>query len=498
MAEPLDVGSALDVARRLREERTVDKLSFFLPHPKQLEFLKTGKQRERALFAANRVGKTTIVCVEVACHATGIYPSWWPAEGKRFSYPVDFILAGKTALSTRDILQTNLLGPPGSRASLGTGWIPKANIIEESKTASHGVSGGIDYIEVKHVSGGISRLFFRTYQQGPDLFEGVTISGGLILDEEPGLSVYGEALMRIATTQGYIAISFTPLLGWTDVVKRFMNSNSPDRAWVNMSLDDALHIPAERREQMKRDPVEPHLRKARIEGLPDGSEHAVFPVDLETIKWDCPPMASLPDSWFYLWGIDPGIGHNFAAVLIGYDRDADIVHVIRGIRVKNQTPLQQAYAMRQIAPNVPVAWPRDAGNREKSSGTALIKFYKEAGLDTLSRHVTNADGSVGLEPGILDMHHRMTTGGILLNRHLDALFQELRDYRRDENGNPVPVNDDMVSALRYAIMGLRSAAQDSLGGQSRRDRTIAAQRNQQNYAQAKAEYEREYWPLTYD
>jgi phage terminase large subunit-like protein len=496
MAEPFDVSSALDVARRLKDERTVDKLSFFSPHPKQIEFLATGQHRERALFAANRVGKTTIVCVEVACHATGIYPAWWPEKAKRFSYPVDFILAGKTAMSTRDILQTNLLGPPGSTSSLGTGWIPKSAIVEGSKTASHGAPGGVDYIEVRHISGGISRLFFRTYQQGPDLFEGVTISGALVLDEEPGLDVYGEALMRIATTQGYIAISFTPLKGWTDVVKRFMSHPSPDRAWVNMSLDDALHIPAERREQMKRDPVEPHLRKARIEGLPDGSEHAVFPVDLETIKWTCPEMKDLPDYWFYLWGIDPGIGHNFGAVLIGLDRDADIIHVIRAIRVKNETPLMQAHRMRQIAPNVPVAWPKDAGNREKSSGTPLRKFYVDAGLDMLSTHVTNADGSVGLEPGIMDLHHRMLTGGLLINRHLGDLFAELRDYSRDENGNPRPVNDDLVSALRYACMAVRrKGAQGTLDGLSRRDRAIEANRKEEEARAMRGgdPYGKEYW-----
>ena len=99
--------------------------------------------------------------------------------------------------------------------------------------------------------------------------------------------------------------------------------------------------------------------------------------------------------------------------------------------------LEHAYAMKAIAGNIPVAWPKDAGNREKSSGVALKEFYKEHGLELLADHVTNSDGSVGIEPGILEMYERMKTGRLKVNRVLLEWFNEARDYHRDENGNVV-------------------------------------------------------------
>lgn len=451
-AEMTDIKRALEQARKLKADQKTDKLSWYEPYEKQLQFFALGGQfRERAMFAGNQVGKTTALCFEVACHLTGRYPDWWPETAKRFHDAVEFIVAGKTAQSTRDILQARLLGPAGSAANLGTGMIPKDCIIVESKVASHGAGGGIDFIEIRHASGSASRIFFRTYQQGRDLFEGLTLTGGCLFDEEPGEDVYDEALIRIAATDGFMAITFTPLKGRTVICKRFLDQASPDRVHVRMTLDDARHIPPERREQIKRACL-PYLYPARIEGIPGSGEDAVFPVDLESLKWDAPPLAELPRHWYYLWGIDPGIGHPFAAVLVGHDRDADAYYIVKALRVPGQTPLQHAHAMKQIASNVRVAWPKDAGNREKSSGAALIESYKEHGLDVLPVHATNVDGGVGLEPGLMTMWQAMTTGRFFVNKELTAWFEEARDYHRDENGNVVAKDDDLMSATRYAIM----------------------------------------------
>lgn len=459
-----DILASLEEVDRIAK---VEKLSLFTPYPKQLAYIALGGAfRERALFANNRGGKTLTNCSECAIHLTGRYPSWWPKTAKRFNHPVEFIVAGKTALSTRDILQKMLLGPPGTQANLGTGLIPKEDIVVESAKASHGAGGGIDVIEVRNRWSKTvhSRIYFRTYAMGPDLFEGVEMNGGVIFDEEPGQDVYDEALMRIATTNGYMAVGFTPLKGRTPVVKRFLDERSPDRAHVIMSLDDAEHFTPERREQMKRGTL-PHMYNARILGIPGGTESAIFPIDPETIKRTYEPLDRLPREWYYLWAIDPGLGHPFGAVLLGYDRDGDCIHVLRAIRVAGQTPLQHAFALRQIAPNVRVAWPKDTGNREKGTGTPLKNLYSDHMLDMLPSHVTNPDGSVGLEWGLLNMWERMTTGRFKVNAQLVDWFAELRDYHKDDNGNVVAVDDDLMSATRYGCMAIKQAGtQNALGG----------------------------------
>src|SRR5262245_66051047 len=62
---------------------TENRLAYYNPYPKQLEFHAAGaKSRERLLMAGNQIGKTLAGGFEAAMHATGRYPDWW--KGRRF------------------------------------------------------------------------------------------------------------------------------------------------------------------------------------------------------------------------------------------------------------------------------------------------------------------------------------------------------------------------------------------------------------------------------
>ena len=192
-------------------------------YARHLEFFEAGASyRERCLMAANRVGKTYGGgAYETTCHLTGLYPDWW--NGKRFNTPVRWWAAGKTNETTRDIVQSALLGDityNGSRKAVtGTGIVPGALI--GSITWKQGVQDLVDTIKVKHVSGRWSTLGLKSYQQGRGSFEG-TAQHGVWLDEEPPLDIYGECLVRTATTGGLILLTFTPLEGHSQTVMQFL------------------------------------------------------------------------------------------------------------------------------------------------------------------------------------------------------------------------------------------------------------------------------------
>lgn len=191
---------------------------------KHLEFFKAGaRYRERCAMCANRVGKTFgMGGYEMSAHLTGLYPDWW--EGRRFPGPIRAWAAGKTNETTRDIVQATLLGEvvSGTRKALsGTGIIPGDCIDMARITWKMGVADLVDTIRVKHVSGGWSLLGLKSYQQGRGSFEG-TAQHVIWLDEEPDAAVYGECLIRTATTGGIVMITFTPLLGLSEVVLQFM------------------------------------------------------------------------------------------------------------------------------------------------------------------------------------------------------------------------------------------------------------------------------------
>jgi len=185
-------------------------------YPKHLEFFAAGKvHRERCFLAANRIGKTEGVgAYETALHLTGQYPEWW--IGKRFPTGISAWAAGKDSKTTREILQMKLLGPYGD---FGTGMIPGDAIIATSPKP--GVPEAIETITVRHKSGQKSRLVLKAYDQGRDSFVG-TEQHVIWLDEECNRDIYIECLTRTMTTDGVVILTFTPLLGMTDIVKDFL------------------------------------------------------------------------------------------------------------------------------------------------------------------------------------------------------------------------------------------------------------------------------------
>jgi phage terminase large subunit-like protein len=185
-------------------------------YPKHLAFFAMGSQhRERLFMAANRVGKSVAGAYECACHLTGLYPHWW--EGIRFDHPTEGWVAGDTGQTTRDIIQNELLGFPNG--PIGTGMIP-ADMIENPRRRS-GIPDAIDTVKVHHVSGGVSLLGFKSYDQGRRSFQG-TGKHFIWFDEECPQDVYGEALIRTMTTGGVIFVTFTPLQGMTAFIQDFM------------------------------------------------------------------------------------------------------------------------------------------------------------------------------------------------------------------------------------------------------------------------------------
>lgn len=193
-------------------------------YPKHLEFFEAGATyRERCFMAANRIGKTEGAGgYETALHLTGLYPHWW--RGRRFNKPVKAWAAGKTNETTRDIVQAKLLGNitgkgTTSKSVDGTALIPGECIGEI--TWKQGVPDLADTALIKHVSGGYSRLGFKSYQQGRGSFEG-TEQDIIWLDEEPPVDIYGECLIRTATTGGIVYLTFTPLEGMSETVLSFL------------------------------------------------------------------------------------------------------------------------------------------------------------------------------------------------------------------------------------------------------------------------------------
>src|SRR3990167_8782427 len=213
------------------------QIEFYKPYPKQLAFHAAGAKPgifERLLMAGNQLGKTLAASNETAMHAIGWYPENWP--GAIFRKPTVIWAASNTSQGTRDTVQRMLLGRPGE---LGTGAIPKSSILDIKK-ATHGVADAIETVTVRHATKGVSRITIKTYDQGRERWQGDTINV-LWCDEETPEDIYTEGRTRTNATGGINYITFTPLLGMSVVVRRFLIDKSVGTHVTQMTIEDALH-----------------------------------------------------------------------------------------------------------------------------------------------------------------------------------------------------------------------------------------------------------------
>ncbi len=466
----------------LLEVRRFHKLKAYEPYPKQAEFHALGAtHRERGLIAANRVGKSECAAAETAMHLTGQYPPDW--KGHKFTRPIRAWAAGEDGELTRDVSQAKLCGPPGVQEEFGSGYVPRDAFIERPSLA-RGTTDLYDTIQVRHSSGGISTLTFKTYGEQRKGFQSATLDW-LWLDEEPPEDIYSEATTRLATTQGLSIVTFTPLQGRTSLVRRFKDEDAPQRASVQMGIYDAGHFTKEQADaEVARYPA--HERDARAHGVPMMGEGRVFLTGEEMLK--TPRPDNIPQFWAKIWGIDFGgsstSSHAFAAALMAWDRETDILYLLRCLRLKNQTKIQHVPAIRKIAANVPVAWPHDG--HEKRDGQTIAEQYKTPlpgmlGLAMLPQHATWPDGGFSTEAAVAELDDRCATGRFLVMDVPEnaVFFEEYRQYHR-ERGLLVKIDDDVLSAVFKGLMMKRYAKPVALGDDPR---GVTATRRQSGMAQ---------------
>ncbi len=455
MPTPNNLEKEAELLRELRLVQRRNSLSRYDPYPKQRAFHRDGAFfRERMLTAGTQTGKTFCAAREIAFHATGRYPDWW--EGKRFDKPVLIWTGSETNESSKEIIQSQLLGtenPDKNDVDYGTGALPWETIFRTT-TRQAGVKNVVDEILVKHVNGGNSRIALKTYEQGRSKWQGKAVDV-VWFDEEPDYSIYVEGMARTNTTDGIVLMTFTPLLGYSKVVELFFRPEDGDspRSLTTMTIREVSHYSPEKIEEIIAAYPE-WERESRANGVPMAGEGRVFPINENRIK--CDPF-EIPRHFARICGIDFGFDHPGAACWVAYDRGADTIYVYDCYKQSKQTPVYHVAAINAKGPWIPVAWPHDGMNAEKSSGKPLKDQYKGVNmLPFTARYDDDKGGSQDLEPVLMEILERMETGRFKVFSHLSEWFDEFRIYHR-KDGKVVPRNDDIMASMRYAVMMKRYA-----------------------------------------
>jgi phage terminase large subunit-like protein len=115
------------------------------------------------------------------------------------------------------------------------------------RTVKHGLADAFESVFVQHVSGGVSTLQLKSYDQGRESFQG-TRQDLIHLDEEPKIEIYTECLLRLMSTvpgepNGSLILTETPLLGISELMTTFMPELKPEpdvlpvQAWESEEVE---------------------------------------------------------------------------------------------------------------------------------------------------------------------------------------------------------------------------------------------------------------------
>lgn len=424
----------------------------------QREFVEaTARYSQCCLIAANRIGKTYLGTYVDAIHALGDYPDDWP--GHRFDHGPLVWCLGYSGEKTRDLLQTPMLGKKEGQRFAG-GLIPAAHI--KDYEAMTGTPNAIRSVYVRRVGGGDvqgkdAKVQFWSYSQGQHALMGDGVDWFHIDEEPEDPEIFPQVLVRTATGDrrrgGRGILTFTPENGRTALVLQFMETPSPAQFCMRKGWDDAPHLSEKTKTELLAS-FPAHQREMRTKGVPMLGHGRIYDLAEEDVT--CAPF-EIPKHFRVIDGMDFGWDHPQAHVQLVFDPESDAFWVTRSWKKRQVTADVAWGAVKGWARGVPTAWPADGLQTEKGSGKQQKRYYSEAGFKMLSEHATWADGSNGVEAGLMEIRDLMMQGRFKVFSGQRDLLDEFLQYHRDENGRIVKTSDDVLDAVRYAYMMRRFA-----------------------------------------
>jgi phage terminase large subunit-like protein len=440
-------------------ETLLKQFVFYKPTPKQLAFHNASTTAgERMFLGGNRTGKTNAVCMEMAMHLTGVYPEWW--QGYRFRRPINAISASISLKDTRDILQKKLF--VGDIDDSMPPILHESYVLSKTHTT---IAGAWDTVRISHISGGVSELKFKAFQQGESSFQGVK-ADFIHLDEVPNFRVYQEALIRTTSfdrEKTFLVVSMWPERGKDELITHFLDHAAEGevkdgRFYLMASWADNPYLKPEERERLRKS-VPGWQLEAREHGIPVFGQGKVFTMKESEIF--IYPF-EIPDHFARVYGLDPSSssGGTWGSVLLAHDRDKDIIYAVADYKLSNATPTEHASNISRIIPEwcYGMVDPAGAGENMHTKEKTIDFLQERSGLHLIKAHKANSTKEAMID----EIYERVrgdrfkifsSSKGVGC-RHL---VTEWRQYARDDNGLILKKNDHCIDALFYALNGLAYA-----------------------------------------
>lgn len=431
----------------------------------QQEFVVEGASNSTVwLLAANQIGKTQIGGHTTAVHMTGDYPDDW--AGYRYQCGgLRVWLAGVDGAELKNVLQLHMFGTLQDNGEFTGGWIHPDEIGKVVRSRS--VQGLAEEIEVKHQSGGTTRVRLFSYSQVNTGTDSLPMAGEVVDlvygDEQPPDKIMGQLAVRTVNGDGGKGgrsyFTLTPELGMTESLRAIMEEPGIGQKRIGpVGWDRAPHITPEKREVMlAKIPVAE--QEMRTKGVPYFGSGLVFPVSENRII--CDPF-ELPGWCTVIRAMDFGADHPTASVWLAYDPEIDTIYLTKVYRKSLKwadgiSPVPtHVSAMNSKWKHAPMVYPHD-GDNETAAGEAMAAQYQNEGIEGLMPFTNpTLDGkrNIRVEPGITLMLTDMQSEKFKVFSTCALFFEEMRSYHR-KDGKIVKVADDIMSAARYGHVMIR-------------------------------------------
>ncbi len=213
---------------------------------------------------------------------------------------------------------------------------------------------------------------------------------------------------------------------------------------VNATWDDAPHLTQAQKDELW-ESIPPHERDARTKGVPSLGAGAIYPIDESKYTVD---DFEIPDFWPRAYAMDVG-WRCTAAIWGAWDQQSDIVYLYSCYKQGLAEPATHVEAIKSRGDWIPGVIDPAAQGRAQKDGLRLFDEYQTQGLN-----LNLADNAV--ESGIFAVYRRLISGRLKAFKSLAPFFEEMRLYRRGENGKIVKDNDHLCDCLHGETLVITS------------------------------------------
>lgn len=439
------------VKKILKLEKTINlrynsnKLNFYNKkgkvHKKQILFHKC-KKRNRWVFGGNRSGKTECGAVEVVYMACGLHPY-------RKNKVTEGWVVSLSRQVQRDVAQRKIL------EYLPASYIEKIVMVSGGQDSAE--NGIIDFILVRSEAGGLSRIGFKSCDQGREKFQGASLDY-VWFDEEPPFDIYLECKMRVLDKCGDIFGTMTPLKGLTWVYNTiYLNENADKEVWCEtMEWADNPFLSKKEIANMTKTLPADEIESRRYGKFMQngGMVYSEFDENVHVIE----PFA-VPKDWQDNISIDPGLHNPLSAHFYAVDFDGNVYVVAEHFQAQ-QTVEFHAQKIKEIAQKL--NWKTDsrgflhalidsaANQRTLASEKNVVELFYENGI------IADAKVNKDLFSGISVVKSYLKTADgksrLFIFKNCVNLIRELKNYWWGDDDVPIKKDDHALDELRYYLM----------------------------------------------